>query len=115
MARWQPSTSTVTSPSVNLSPPCSCLMPNTARNVHHALHQELEQEQAVAWTASAPTTPVHKNQQQQQQQQQQQGRSSPRGQPYPAPDDIGARNDAAFHAYLWAMVQKHPRECRRDW
>lgn len=79
------------------------------RNVHHALHQEQEK----GWTASEPTTPVPV--QQQQQQGGSSSSSSTRKHPYPAGDDGGTRNDAAFHAYLWAMMQRRPKECRRDW
>ncbi|CAM9352115.1 unnamed protein product [Scytosiphon promiscuus] len=71
-------------------------------NVHHALQQEQERP----WTASQPATPV---------QQGGGGAGSGRHHSFVTGDDNGTRNDAAFHAYLWAMMQKHPRECRKDW
>eukprot|EP00903_Cladosiphon_okamuranus_P019892 g18284.t1 len=84
-------------------------------NVHHALHKEQHQYHEKAWNASEPTTPVNRQQHHHQHQQQQQGRGSPRRYSCSADDDSGTRNDAAFHAYLWAIMRKHPRECRRDW
>lgn len=71
------------------------------RNVHHALHQ------ASPWGVAEPSTPVHAAT----------PTTSTQGRyQYPTGDnDIGARYDAAFHAYLWATMQKHPFTCFRDW
>lgn len=34
---------------------------------------------------------------------------------YSMGDDAAIRKDAAFQAYLWAMMDKHPTVCRKDW
>lgn len=78
------------------------------RNVHHALHQE------CPWGTTAAAAPA--------------GIGNPHATPgvdsgsthqnphhHAAGDEIGIRNDAAFHAYLWATMERHPRECRKDW
>ncbi|CAM9469136.1 unnamed protein product [Ectocarpus sp. 13 AM-2016] len=75
-------------------------------NVHHALHRD----QDKPWTTSEPVTPVE-------------GGSAgyhthapPAGAGVAGGDgDGGTRTDAAFHAYLWAVLRKHPGECRGDW
>lgn len=30
-------------------------------------------------------------------------------------EEAATRNDAAFHAYLWATMEKHPLQCQQDW
>ncbi|CAM9702470.1 unnamed protein product, partial [Ectocarpus fasciculatus] len=75
-------------------------------NVHHALHQN----QDKPWTTSTsePVTPVEGGSARYQ--------ASPAGAGVAGSDgDGGTRSDAAFHAYLWAVLRKHPGECRGDW
>ncbi|CAB1101944.1 unnamed protein product [Ectocarpus sp. CCAP 1310/34] len=75
-------------------------------NVHHALHRD----QDKPWTTSEPVTPVEGGSARYQTHAPPAGAGVARGD-----GDGGTRTDAAFHAYLWAVLRKHPGECRGDW
>lgn len=76
-------------------------MSSYLRNVHCALHDEQEKP----WSSVEPPTPSARGAK----------ANSSTYVKQSMGEDAVIRKDAAFQAYLWAMMDRHPTVCRKDW